>query len=76
MGDLWEDEGGPAFPSTARQVSHEEETEIFYKGMSLRDYFAGQAIAGALSMSPDNLARWAYQCADALLNERDKRGGQ
>jgi hypothetical protein len=52
------------------------EDEIFYKGMSLRDYFAGQAIAGALSMSPDNLARWAYQCADALLNERDKRGGQ
>lgn len=32
------DYGGPAFP-----------TKDFYRGMSLRDYFAGQALAGLLA---------------------------
>ena len=54
--------GGPAFPGTA-PVSNE--------GMTLRDYFAGQALAGVASNpesgcnSPRDLAYWAYQCADA-----------
>lgn len=48
-------------------------------GMSLRDYFAGQIIAGrmnkgfATSVDADVCARVAYQIADAMLAEREKR---
>ncbi len=44
-------------------------------GMSLRDYFAAQAMNGVLNdpnldMSGDEIARWAYAIADAMLKER------
>jgi hypothetical protein len=57
-----------------------------YRGMSLRDYFAGQALAGGLGgihISPraacmddatdeaESAARWAYMVADAMLNHRE-----
>lgn len=55
------------------------------RGMTLRDHFAAQALAGMgmwcpdpESMSDDNAvrlkgrARWAYQQADAMLLERAK----
>ena len=49
-------------------------------GMSLRDWFAGQALAGIadtakLKMSDDYsaCARFAYAFADAMLAEREKR---
>ena len=42
-------------------------------GVSLRDYFAGQALAGGNgSLSPEREAEWAYKVADAMLAERDK----
>ena len=62
-----EHNGGPAFP-------HEFASE---PGMSLRDWFAGQALAGIVSdhkigaSAPDG-ARWAYEYADAMLAERGK----
>jgi hypothetical protein len=34
----WEDFGGPAFPAVAGSVG--------FRGMTLRDWFAGQALAG------------------------------
>lgn len=46
-------------------------------GLTVRDWFAGQALAGFLA-SPNNdgtgqeFARWAYMYADAMLKERDK----
>lgn len=64
-------DGGSAFPNGDQ------------RGMSLRDYFAGQA-AGTLmlscmeniELSPDRVAaaaaRAAYMLADAMLVERDK----
>lgn len=72
------DDGGPAFP-----MDFGDSCEQY--GMSMRDYFAGQAllIAGCYAMSigdefqPEATAREAvaqkaYQIADAMLAERDK----
>jgi hypothetical protein len=48
-------------------------------GMSLRDYFAGQALAGTLAAEPEDeafdykySAVAAYKYADAMLAEREK----
>lgn len=67
--------GGPAFPA-------EMLTERF-PGMTLLDYFAGQALAGMSANSEmlDNvtqtstaaIARWSYDIAAAMLAERTKR---
>lgn len=51
-------------------------------GMTLRDWFAGQALAGMLANSADNwsdhsfAAKWAYEAADAMLAERAKAEGR
>lgn len=73
------DDGGPAFSSPTKEF------EDGWDGMSLRDWFAGQALAGNLSAenmgvgwierlrSPDNarlMADRAYQMADAMLSAR------
>lgn len=61
-------------------------TKVNLAGMSLRDYFAAQALAGMLSQPADqaNLAVydnaqiaaiWSYRFADAMLKEREKGGG-
>jgi hypothetical protein len=47
-------------------------------GMTLRDYFAGQAFSSAYEycqdnngdVSPSRIASWAYSYADAMLAER------
>jgi hypothetical protein len=62
-------DGGPAFPAPAYAAN------ITDKGMSLRDYFAGQALAGALAdptcdLYPSELAKIAYTEADAMLAAR------
>lgn len=46
-------------------------------GMSLRDYFAGQALAGMLAnpelpTDAEYIAKWSYLNADAMLAERQK----
>ncbi len=47
-------------------------------GMSLHDYYAGQALQGFLASSPrgtpDYVASYAWDYADAMLTERRKRG--
>jgi hypothetical protein len=64
------DDGGPAFPVTWDFVDGET-------GMSLRDWFAGQALAGLAAMDADcgpaGLASDAYRLADAMLAARSKR---
>lgn len=69
-----------AFP---RPQSKDFDREEFYSiseqdGMTLRDYFAGQALAGmcARSRNPDKLNRAlaAYEHADAMLEARQKGG--
>lgn len=72
-------DGGPAFPSVA-----DEECSSVERGMTLRDWFAGQAMQGELASqnkadgiwsSASNvhgLAAWAYLVADAMIAERSK----
>lgn len=50
------------------------------EGMTLRDYFAGQALvsmrAHPANERPDNVAQWAYWVADAMLARRTKGGSR
>ena len=71
-------DGGPAFPCTVQEdIDCYPRYVAGYGGMSLRDWFAGQALA---SMDTDGytltgihrLARRAYDIADAMLAEREK----
>lgn len=66
--------GGPAFPRPA--FDHPDIRQIYsspQEGMTLRDYFAGQALANlytANENSPDKIGEWAYQVADAMIAAR------
>ena len=69
----------PAFPTY--DILHDAKTSLFVglgtksEGMSLRDYFAGQALAVCIRNdfeSSEELARWAYNIADAMLAERER----
>lgn len=70
-------DGGPAFPRAGTGTTYSQE------GMSLRDWFAGQALAWCLSEFAGNAedmkqpAEAAYQIADAMLRarERGREGG-
>lgn len=83
------DDGGPAFPRPYGKgldpegLPGDEISNSASPGMSLRDWFAGQAISGTLSNNewnpdvindPKRLARWSYVYADAMLAAR-KAGG-
>ncbi len=61
-------DGGPAFPQNGDRVFPDT-------GMSLRDYFAGIAIS-ALAIKDrricEDIAKEAYQFADAMIAEREK----
>ena len=64
-------DGGPAYPVPGLQ--HDES----FNGLSLRDYFASEALNGLICHlvgvkdgSPDDYARRAYQYADAMLKAR------
>ena len=62
--------GGPAFPIACCD-------RVLRHGMSLRDYFAGQALAGMIACPNTNgggkdFAVYAYKYADAMLAERQK----
>lgn len=68
-----QDDGGPAFPGDGGSI---------FCGMSLRDWFAGQALAGILAggfadtvphddaNGGGDAAGFAYQYADAMLARR------
>lgn len=62
--------GGPAFPITAGQ-------QVYAQGMTLRDWFAGQALSGIIStdcshkMNVVTRADLAYRLADAMIAARD-----
>lgn len=88
-------DGGPAFPSFEHYISrtHDSKGEVTvsagqpHGGISVRDYFAGQALTGFLAAPadkngmavgqrarefPEIAAEWAYSQADAMLAERAK----
>lgn len=63
------DDGGPAFPVVEVHPVHGSRIDL---GMSLRDYFAGQAL-NSLLMSGHNylqVADHAFKVADAMLKAR------
>ena len=79
------DNGGPAYPTTP--VSHGYAADAHGEGtgagtgLSIRDYFAGQALQGWAAAGQvlvemkeggpfGNMANWAYQVADAMLAAR------
>lgn len=84
--------GGPAFPSELRNYTESDiigfDNETIartgianYSGISMRDYFAGQALVGLMSAHNSNgrwtvneviesAAKYSYQAADAMLAAR------
>lgn len=81
------DDGGPAFPSTKETIGFTGGSVEWHVGMSLRDYFAGQAlIMSSVILSARQQAgekidpalliqgctEAAYLIADAMLDERAK----
>jgi hypothetical protein len=69
-------DGGPAFPFQCQGAT--TGLEIYY-GMSLRDWFAGQAMPYASkggNRTAEAIARRAYYIADSMLAERAKGGAE
>lgn len=70
-------DGGPAFPRPANPPYNSSAN-----GMSLRDWFAGQALAGimanarlvtVLAESKQDPASCAFEMAEFMMEERSKR---
>ena len=74
-------DGGPAFPGPSDY--NQDGTPVWggATGMTLRDWFAGQALVGMMAnpeviVSEEDVARIVYRYADAVLEERRaKKGG-
>lgn len=69
-------DGGPAFPEGASGPYPNGEIVVGRSGMTLRDWFAGQALVGLVSLQrPDagiiSDALTAYVFADAMLKARE-----
>jgi hypothetical protein len=69
------DDGGPAFPFEERDANGQFRQ---FSGMTLRDWFAGQALNGCQRPSADgseysnakDIAEAAYSIADAMIAAR------
>ena len=70
------DDGGPAFPEPKWTRCGEQEIGESKPGMTLRDWFAGQALAGAHAdrgaTTASFVAKWCWEQADAMMVERAK----
>ena len=75
-------DGGPAFPRPMVGSDQAGTVDAGCEGMTLRDWFAGQALMGlcadygrttcAAEGVHENLAMVAHRIADAMLKEREK----
>ena len=70
-------DGGAAFPVPPMNVTKGGDMYEPTPGMSLRDWFAGQALASMTRFLPDvwnehDAGRIAYVIADAMIAERSK----
>lgn len=76
-------DGGPAFPVN---YAYRPKEGAYGDGMSLRDWFAGQAMQGLLASDRkfgkpsetlgEAVARNAYEFADAMIAARARKEGQ
>lgn len=80
-------DGGPAFPH--RGLNNDGCTDIIAPGMTLRDWFAGQAMAGLIggmvqitgrgqdgaALLHPSIMDASYAAADAMLAARNKQEG-
>ena len=65
-------DGGHAFPT----LFIEPDYGSGYRGMTLRDYFAAAVLQGNLiepTANNDEVAKWAYSLADAMLKAREAK---
>lgn len=79
------DDGGPCYPSGIQPSGYSKEGSAFEYGISMRDYFAGQALAGVwagresdfVKISAPNTTDVAVACyaiADAMIQARSGYG--
>ena len=76
-------DGGPAFPITQLILAADGSVErvVINPGMSLRDYFAGQALASMdygwfeSYKRESEMASQSYAIADAMLSARERKEG-
>ena len=63
----------PAFPFST-EVDESRPNQFLSMGMSLKDYYAGQALVGFLSngASMDNAAHWSWQVAEKMMKKREE----
>lgn len=82
-------DGGPAFPTFPYQLSTDKSAVSGVDGMTLRDYFAGEALNGMVSAltkfrddmgcaeiilnRPNDISELAYLYADAMLAVRERK---
>lgn len=73
------DSGGPAFPLVHEHSAGAGGGTFIYHGMTLRDWFAGQALAGLIASNDagagdriEEIPSYAYSIADAMLKARAK----
>lgn len=80
-------DGGPAFPTEQGHILDGTWNQTYESGMSLRDYFAGQAMIGLVAgitkfrdeegmediivNRPNDVSQLAYTYADAMLAARN-----
>ena len=65
----------PAFPCEQSQNQDGTWNQTYETGMSLRDYFAGQAASNLPYLCYENSEHFVIKCyevADAMLKEREK----
>jgi hypothetical protein len=73
-------DGGPAFPSTI-QYFPDDKNANEEQGMTLRDWFAGQALMGMMASGNPKTslyltkqdATYLYEIADAMLKAREPK---
>jgi hypothetical protein len=72
-------DGGPVYPTTTRAAKEGDSIKFnVTHGITLRDYFAGQALAGILaSANFGNVKDWigakAYEVADSMIAARERK---
>jgi hypothetical protein len=65
-------DGGPAFPAGTHHT-HDKDGQSLSLGMTLRDWFAGQALSGMLAYGEEYepFAERAYLIADMMIKARE-----